>query len=278
MSLTMVAERPAQARGAEEASEPFGVAGIEVSVVMPCLNEAEAIAYCIQKALKAFVDMDARGEVVVVDNGSTDRSTEIATAMGARVVSEPDRGYGNAYRAGIRAARGRYIVMGDSDGTYDFGDIPLFVEPLLNGTDVVIGSRLRGTIEPGAMPWLHRYIGNPLLTGFLNVLFAAGVSDAHCGMRSFRRQALGQLSLSAPGMEFASELIIETVRNGLRLKEIPIYYARRAGGAPKLRTWRDGTRHLWLMLTKAFSDPLDRNADPRLSQASKTDRADRTHH
>lgn len=261
----MMTARTAQAPGAEEASEPYGLTDIEVSVVMPCLNEEEAIAFCIQKALKAFVDMDARGEVVVVDNGSTDRSSEIATAMGARVVSEPARGYGNAYRTGIKAARGRYIVMGDSDGTYDFGDIPLFVEPLLNGTDMVIGSRFRGTIEPGAMPWLHRYIGNPLLTGFLNLLFAAEVSDAHCGMRSFSRQALEQLSLSAPGMEFASELIIESVRNGLRLKEIPIYYARRVGGTPKLRTWRDGTRHLRLMLTKTLLDPINQPADLRLS-------------
>ena len=224
---------------------------VEVSVVMPCLNEEAAIGLCVETAMKALAGMGVRGEVVVVDNGSTDRSAYIAESMGARIVHEPVPGYGNAYRKGIKGARGRYIVMGDSDGTYDFGVISQFVEPLRNGADMVIGTRLRGRIEPGAMPWLHRYVGNPVLTGLLNLMFRVHLSDSHCGLRALKREAYERLRLSTPGMEFASELLIEAVRKRLRYQEIPIRYMRRTGGEPKLRTWRDGWRHLRLMLVEA---------------------------
>ena len=220
---------------------------IEVSVVMPCLNEEETLGPCIQKAQNTLEELGIQGEVVVADNGSTDASVAIAKRLGARVVHQPLRGYGAAYLAGIAAAEGQYIVIGDSDDTYDFTDLERFITPLRDGCDFVIGNRLKGEILPGAMPKLHRYLGNPVLTGILNVLFRSGVSDAHCGMRSFTREAYQQMELQTTGMEFASEMVIKAIKTDLKIKEIPItYYPRK--GESKLNSFRDGWRHLRFML------------------------------
>ena len=176
---------------------------LELSVVIPCLNEAEGIAVVVEKALRTMYHEGIEGEVVVVDNGSEDGSAELAERAGARVVHERRRGYGNAYHAGFAAARGEYILMGDADDTYDFTQLGRFLEQLHEGADMVIGNRMSG-LQPGSMPWLHRRIGNPLLTGVLNLFFKTGVRDAHCGMRAFRRDVLPRLDLRNTGMEFAS--------------------------------------------------------------------------
>ena len=223
---------------------------VDISIVMPCLNEEAAVVGCVETALSSITASGMTGEVLVVDNDSTDASAQLAAAAGARVVREPVRGYGQAYLAGLAEARGRFIVLGDSDGTYDFAMVASFVEPLTNGTDLVIGSRLRGTIDRGAMPWLHRYLGNPLLTKTMNLLFSNQISDVYCGMRSVRHEALSGLTLSATGMEFALEMLISAERNGMRIKEVPIRYRRRVGGTPKLRTWRDGWRSLRFIISE----------------------------
>ena len=220
---------------------------LDVSVVIPCLNEAETIAVCVRKARASMRREGLSGEVIVVDNGSSDQSPDIARSAGARVVPEDRRGYGNAYLAGFRAAEGRYIVMGDGDDTYDFDLVGRFVEPLEQGADMVMGSRLKGHIHKGAMPALHRYVGNPVLTGILNLFYGSGVSDAHCGMRAFRRNALDHLDLRMPGMEFASEMVIRASKAGLRIDEIPIEYHPRRGES-KLNSFRDGWRHLRFLL------------------------------
>src|SRR3954462_3290530 len=219
---------------------------VVVSVVIPCLNEEDNIERCVSTALEAMGSAGIRGEVVVADNDSEDRSAELATAAGARVVHEPRRGYGSAYLAGFAAARGRYIVMGDADLTYDFNEIPRFVEHLDEGAELVMGNRMEN-IHPGAMPWHHRYIGNPVLTGILNVFFRTGVSDAHCGMRALRRDVLPRLDLRTTGMEFASEMVIRASKEKLRIAEFPIQYHPR-GGESKLSSWRDGWRHLRFLL------------------------------
>ncbi len=220
---------------------------IDVSVVMPCLNEEDTIGICIEKAKKAFKEHDIKGEIVVSDNGSKDKSVEIALNSGARVVHQPLRGYGNAYMKGIESAKGKYVVMGDADNTYDFSEIHKFIEPLKKGADMVMGSRLKGKIHKGAMPFLHRYVGNPVLSGILELMFKAKVSDAHCGMRSFRREVFDKLCLKTPGMEFASEMIIKAAKAGLKIVDIPITYYSREGES-KLRTFKDGWRHLRFML------------------------------
>jgi glycosyltransferase involved in cell wall biosynthesis len=217
-----------------------------VSVVIPCLNEAPNIERCVAAARAALERNGLTGEVVVADNASEDDSAELAAAAGARVVQEPRRGYGSAYLAGFAAARGDYIVMGDADLTYDFDEIPRFVAELQDGADMVIGDRMQN-IHPGAMPWLHRYVGNPLLSGFLNVLFRTGVSDAHCGMRALRRDRLEQLQLRTTGMEFASEMVIRAAKENLQIREFPIEYHPR-GGESKLSSFRDGWRHLRFLL------------------------------
>ena len=217
-----------------------------VSVVIPCLNEAQSIEEAVRSARQALEDNDLPGEVVVADNGSTDGSPELAERAGARVVHETRRGYGRAYLAGFDAARGDYIVMADADLTYDFADIPRFVEQLDDGAELVMGNRMQN-IQPGAMPWHHRYIGNPVLTGVLNLFFRTGVRDAHCGMRAIRRAALPGLDLRSPGMEFASEMVIRAAKNGLEIREIPIQYHPRAGES-KLASFRDGWRHLRFLL------------------------------
>ncbi|HEX7180581.1 MAG TPA: glycosyltransferase family 2 protein [Thermoanaerobaculia bacterium] len=221
---------------------------IEVSVVMPCLNEAESVGRCVEKAWRALEAMGVPGEVVVVDNGSTDGSPEIAARAGARVVHERRRGYGSAYLRGFAEARGRYLVMGDSDDSYDFLAVPEFVEPLRTGKyDMVIGSRLKGKILPGAMPWSHRWIGNPILSGMLRLLFRTSVSDSHCGMRAFTREAYERMRLQTTGMEFASEMVVGSLRANLRIQEIPITYHPRIGES-KLSGFRDAWRHVRFML------------------------------
>jgi len=217
-----------------------------VSVVIPCLNEAENIEACVAAALEAIVRMGVPGEVVVADNNSEDDSARLAERAGARVVVERRRGYGSAYLAGFAASRGRYIVMADADLTYDFNEIPRFVAALEEGAEMVIGDRM-DNIQPGAMPWLHRYVGNPILTGLLNLLFRTGISDAHCGMRALRRDVLGRLDLRTTGMEFASEMVIRASKEKLKIAEFPIEYHPR-GGESKLSSFRDGWRHLRFLL------------------------------
>jgi glycosyltransferase involved in cell wall biosynthesis len=197
-------------------------------------------------ALEILAKHELHGEVVVVDNGSTDGSAELAEKAGARVIHEPRRGYGSAYLAGLDAARGERIVMADADLTYDFAEIPRFVKKLDEGAEMVIGNRM-AKIHPGAMPWLHRYVGNPVLTGILNLFFGAGVDDAHCGMRALRRDVLPRLDLRTTGMEFASEMVIRAAKEDLRIAQLPIEYHPREGES-KLSTWRDGWRHLRFLL------------------------------
>ncbi|MBM4423118.1 MAG: glycosyltransferase family 2 protein [Chloroflexi bacterium] len=222
----------------------------EVSVVLPCLNEVKTVGRCVEKAMRAFEASGLRGEVVVSDNGSTDGSQDIAAKAGARVVHAARRGYGSAYLHGIAEARAPIIVMADSDDTYDLGETPRLVAKLREGYDMVLASRLRGNIMPGAMPWLHRYVGNPILTGVLNLLFGLRVSDAHTGMRAFTREAYDRLSLRTTGMEFASEMIVAAAQARLRIAETPITYYPREGES-KLDTWRDGWRHLRYLLLRS---------------------------
>jgi glycosyltransferase involved in cell wall biosynthesis len=217
-----------------------------VSVVIPCLNEAENIEICVTRALAVLEEHDIPGEVVVADNASSDGSPELAAKAGARVIHEPRRGYGSAYLAGLGAATGDYIVMLDADLTYDFEDIPAFVAKLDEGAQMVIGDRM-DNIHPGAMPWLHRYVGNPVLTGILNTFFRTGVKDAHCGMRALRRDVLPTLDLRTTGMEFASEMVIRASKRDLDIRQIPIEYHPR-GGESKLSSFRDGWRHLRFLL------------------------------
>ena len=226
--------------------------GVQVSVVIPCLNEANSLAICVDKAMKAFETGGLKGEVVVADNGSTDGSIEIAEKRGARVVRVPERGYGAALRAGIAASQGSYIIMGDADDSYDFTDVPRFVEKLREGNDVVMGNRFKGGIQPGAMPWHHKYFGNPGLTGLLNLFFHAGIGDSHCGMRAFTRAVYDRMDLRSTGMEFASEFVIKAAQLGARIAEIPItLWPDKRGRPPHLRSFRDGWRHLRFMLLYA---------------------------
>ncbi len=219
---------------------------IEVSVVIPCLNEAENIEECVRRSQEAMDAAGIAGEVVVADNDSDDGSAELAAAAGARVVHESRRGYGSAYLAGFGAARGEYIVMLDADMTYPFDKIPNFVDELRDGAQLVMGDRM-DNIQPGAMHWVNRYIGNPLLSGTLNLFFRTGIRDAHCGMRGFRRDILPTLDLRTTGMEFASEMVIRASKEKLDIREFPISYMPR-GGTTKLSRWRDGWRHLRFLL------------------------------
>jgi glycosyltransferase involved in cell wall biosynthesis len=237
---TAVQTKPTRPEDAEDSRGPL------VSVVIPCLNEAENIEACVTAALEALARMDVSGEVVVADNASEDDSVRLAEQAGARVVLEPRRGYGSAYLAGFAASSGRYIVMADADLTYDFKEIPRFVAALEEGAEMVIGDRM-DNIQPGAMPWLHRYVGNPILTGLLNLFFRTGIKDAHCGMRALRRDVLPRLGLRTTGMEFASEMVIRASKANLRIAEFPIEYHPR-GGESKLSSFRDGWRHLRFLL------------------------------
>src|SRR5437660_527657 len=225
---------------------------VEVSVVIPCLNEANSLAFCIDKAVTAFRGAGLSGEVIVADNGSTDGSIQIAEEHGARVVRVEERGYGIALRAGIAAARGPFIVMGDADDSYDFGEVPKFAEMLRQGYDVVMGNRFQGEIRPKAMPWHHKYIGNPGLTALLNLFFRAGIGDSHCGMRGFTRAVYERMDLRSTGMEFASEFVIKAAQIKARITEITItLWPDKRARPPHLRSFRDGWRHLRFMLLYA---------------------------
>jgi glycosyltransferase involved in cell wall biosynthesis len=225
---------------------------VEVSVVIPCLNEANSLAFCVDKAVNAFRAAGLCGEVVVADNGSTDGSIQIAEEHGARVIRVAERGYGAALRAGIAGACGSFIIMGDADDSYDFTDVPRFVEKLREGNDIVMGNRFRGEIKPGAMPPLHKYFGNPGLTALLNTLFHTHIGDGYCGMRGFTRSLYDRLDLRSSGMEFALEMIIKSGQIGARIAEIPIIlWPDKRGRAPHLRSFRDGWRSLRFMLLYA---------------------------
>ena len=226
------------------ASEP-----LDLTILMPCLNEAETIAGCTSEALRALQEQGIRGEVVIADNGSTDGSQAIATQLGARVVAVTEKGYGRALQGGVAAARGRYILMGDSDGSYDFSHAGRFLAKHREGWEIVMGNRFLGGIQPGAMPWKNRYLGNPVLSGIGRLFFRCPVGDFHCGLRSFSRAAYDRLALRAGGMEFASEMVIKATLFRERMTEIPT--TLRPDGRnrpPHLRPWRDGWRHLRFML------------------------------
>jgi glycosyltransferase involved in cell wall biosynthesis len=216
---------------------------------MPCLNEAETLATCIQKAQRSLVENNVAGEIVIADNGSTDRSQEIANQLGARVVNVEARGYGNALLAGIAAARGKYVIMGDADDSYDFSALGPFINKLREGYDLVMGNRFRGGIKPRAMPPLHRYVGNPVLTMIGRLFFRSACGDFHCGLRGFSKAAVLNLDLQTTGMEFASEMVVKATLQGLRIAEVPtILYPDGRTRAPHLRSWRDGWRHLRFLL------------------------------
>ena len=229
--------------------EPSPSDSIEVSVVIPCLNEAETLAVCIRKALGCLSENGISGEVIVADNGSTDGSQAIAEAEGARVVPVEAKGYGNALMGGIEAARGRYVIMGDADDSYDFSALGPFIEKLRKGNDLVMGNRFRGGIAPGAMPALHRYLGNPVLSGLGRLFFRCPVGDFHCGLRGFSREGFGRMKLQTTGMEFASEMVVKATLLGLRIAEVPTTLSPDGRSRPPhLRSWRDGWRHLRFML------------------------------
>lgn len=224
----------------------------EITILMPCLNEAETLAACIREAQAAIDVAGVSGEVLIADNGSTDGSGELARSLGARVVNVNARGYGSALMGGIAAARGQYVLMGDADGSYDFGELPKFLERLRAGKDLVMGCRLPaggGHVLPGAMPWTHRWIGNPVLTALGRLFFAVPAHDFHCGLRAFRRDAVLDLGLQCPGMEFASEMVVKASFVGLPMAEVPVTLRPdRRSRPPHLRSWRDGWRHLRFML------------------------------
>jgi glycosyltransferase involved in cell wall biosynthesis len=224
-------------------------AALEVTVVMPCLNEAETVVVCVEKALRAFAAHGIAGEVVVADNGSTDGSQDLARAAGARVVDVRERGYGNALRGGIESARGRYVIMGDADDSYDFSQLEPFIAKLREGWDLVMGNRFQGGVERGAMPWKNRWIGNPALSGLGRLFFSVPVGDFHCGLRGFAVDAYHRMGLRTTGMEFASEMVIKAHLKGMRITEVPIrLYPDGRSRPPHLHPWRDGWRHLRFML------------------------------
>jgi glycosyltransferase involved in cell wall biosynthesis len=221
----------------------------EVSIVMPCLNEAETLAVCIAKARRFFESSGVHGEVVVADNGSNDGSQQIAMSSGARVVPVAEKGYGSALRGGIAAARGRFIVMGDADDSYDFSALLDFVEQLRGGSDLVMGNRFAGGIRPGAMPPLHRFLGNPVLSGIGRLFFRSPVRDFHCGLRAFSKSAYERMQLRTTGMEFASEMVVKATLLGMRVTETPVVLSPDGRSRPPhLRSWRDGWRHLRFLL------------------------------
>ncbi|HWO39529.1 MAG TPA: glycosyltransferase family 2 protein, partial [Candidatus Acidoferrum sp.] len=236
----------------KESAVPQPSAGLDVSVVIPCLNEANSLAFCVEKAISSFRKAGLRGEVIVADNGSTDGSIEIAEFNGARVLHVSERGYGAALKAGIAAASGEYVIMGDADDSYDFSEVPNFVNELRRGNDLVMGNRFSGGIKPGAMPPLHKYFGNPGLSWLVNFLFRAGVGDSYCGMRGFSRALYDKLDLRSSGMEFALEFVIKASQIGAHISEIPIVlWPDKRGRPPHLRSFRDGWRSLRFMLLYA---------------------------
>jgi len=236
---------------AEPLAEPSSesVRCVELTVLLPCLNEARTVAVCVIAARRFLTESGVAGEVLVVDNGSVDGSQDLARRAGARVIHAPRRGYGAALQAGIGAAGGRYVIMGDADDSYDFSALQAFVDLLRGGAQLVMGNRFRGGIAPGAMPPLHRYLGNPLLSFVGRRFFRVGIGDFHCGLRGFPREAMQRLGLISPGMEFASEMIAKAALAGLRIEEVPTTLRPDGRGRPPhLRTWRDGWRHLRFLL------------------------------
>ena len=222
---------------------------IELTILMPCLNEAETLATCIAKARSFLTRTGISGEIVIADNGSTDGSQEIATSAGARVVPVEQRGYGAALSGGIEAARGRFIIMGDADDSYDFANLDAYVAELRSGADLVMGNRFKGGIAPGAMPWHHRYIGNPVLSALGRRFFHASIGDFHCGLRGFSRAAILELNLRTTGMEFASEMVVKATLGQLDMREVPTTLAKDGRSRPPhLRSFRDGWRHLRFLL------------------------------
>jgi glycosyltransferase involved in cell wall biosynthesis len=242
--------RSVLAAGMESLAASGAVAApVELTVVMPCLNEAETLAVCVDKALAALAANGISGEVVVADNGSTDGSQAIATEHGARVVPVPVRGYGAALNAGILAARGKYVLMGDADDSYEFAHIPRFLTALRGGADLVMGNRFKGGIGPKAMPPLHKYLGNPVLSFLGRALFHAPIGDFHCGMRAFSKDAYERLGLRTTGMEFASEMVVKASLLGQTIVEVPTTLQKDGRSRPPhLKTWRDGWRHLRFLL------------------------------
>jgi glycosyltransferase involved in cell wall biosynthesis len=239
-AATMAAARAAAATTAD----PY------VSIVMPCLNEEQTVAICVRKALAWLERAGLQGEVIVVDNGSSDRSVELASEAGARVVHERRRGYGQTYLRGFTEARGEFIVMGDSDDTYDFSDLSALIEPLKHGADMVVGNRFAGGISRGAMPWAHRYIGSPIINGVIRLFFGTRIGDSQSGLRAFRRSVAERLQLRSGGMELASEMIVSASRAGMTITEVPAPYNVRQGES-KLNTVRDGWRHMRYLLLAA---------------------------
>ena len=222
---------------------------MELTILLPCLNETETIDICVRKAMTYLARSGVRGEVLVADNGSTDGSQQLAVAAGGRVVSVRHRGYGAALRKGIQAARGRYVIMGDSDDSYDLENLDAFVAKLRDGFDLVMGNRFRGGIASGSMPFLHRYLGNPVLSFLGQLFFHAEIGDFHCGLRGFNRNRIGALNLHTTGMEFASEMIINAALRNYRITEVPTTLKKDGRSrAPHLRTWHDGWRHLRFLL------------------------------
>ncbi|NUT00209.1 MAG: glycosyltransferase [Sphingomonas sp.] len=240
--LQEIAERRARPRPEE----------VLVSAIIPCLNEERTLGICIRKALDAFQRRGIKGEVVVGDNGSTDKSIEIAETLGARVVHQPVKGYGAAISAAAANARGRYLIMADADDSYDWSQLDAFIDALEDGAELVMGNRFAGGIEPGAMPPLHRYLGNPVLSAVARWLHRSPIRDFHCGMRGFTREAFAKLGARSPGMEFASEMVISAHRAGLDIREVPIkLYPDKRDRPPHLRSFRDGWRHLRLIIAHA---------------------------
>jgi len=226
----------------------------DVSIILPCLDERAGVAGCIRNAFRALDTLGCSGEVVLVDNGSTDGSPQVAAALGARIVREPARGYGNACRAGLAGARGRTLVLGDADGSYDFVDLGKLLRALGAGADLVIGSRLKGDIRPGAMPWLHRYVGTPAIAALLALTFRLSVSDPNSGLRAISREGYERLDLVTSGMEFASEMLVKARMAGLVIAEVPIVYLPRRGTS-KLRPFRDGWKHVAFVRLHARAVP-----------------------
>lgn len=222
---------------------------MELTILMPCLNEAETIAFCVDQAQKFLLTSKIDGEVLIADNGSHDGSQEIAISHGARVINVPVRGYGAALIAGIEQAKGRYIIMGDADASYDFSSLNSFVEKLRSGAELVMGNRFKGGIKPGAMPFLNKYLGNPVLSFIGRIFYRTPIRDFHCGLRGFNRNSMQKLNLKSPGMEFASEMVIKAALKKIKMEEVPTTLSPDGRSrAPHLRKWRDGWRHLRLLL------------------------------
>jgi hypothetical protein len=236
-------------RRVDDATSSVTEAPLELTILMPCLNEAETIEVCVRKARGYLERAGVHGEVLIADNGSTDGSQALAEAAGARVVAVPEKGYGAALMGGIKAARGRFVVMGDADDSYDFESLDPFLERLRQGDDLVMGNRFKGGIAPGAMPFLHRYLGNPVLSFLGRLFFSIKLGDFHCGLRGFNRQSMLDLGLTTSGMEFASEMVVKSALKKLKMSEAPTTLKPDGRSrAPHLKTWRDGWRHLRFLL------------------------------